>query len=556
MNPAARSLRLAAASRLGEVRLALLRRWSLVIAVTAGMAACVRAHRDPCVGQEAGEAVTTAADVDGGASTAAGEDPSPSPSPSEKADGGVEGVELIAFAQQAPIFSATEWPAKDPAKTAEERLNVVRLGYLRRGERVRARPGTITKANCAEGWYQLVGREAGARGFICGKFVTTDPTHKELKWAPHAPYMDRNLPYEYGLNLTPGTPLYRRIPLKSERRDNEKTLAIGKHAKSSDIAKKLQENGEAVPAYLKDTTSAKPSVRFDDLKGESDLIAQRMLKGFYLSIDRKVDARSGLFWRTTSGFLAPKDHLIVHDPKTEFDGVVLDGPGADEKRKLPFAFVVGTRASQTQLDPADKVDGVKRGDHIDRFSILNLTGKHEALHDRVYHETDQGFWVRDLDIAVVRLPKVPDDIALNERWIDVDLGSQALVAFEGHKPVYATVVSTGRHNADPEKDHRTVEGTFRIREKHISTTMDDDGASDGTYRIEDVPWVMYFEKSFALHGAFWHSGFGRERSHGCVNLTPHDAHHLFAWAGPQLPEGWHGVRATKGNPGTRVIVHK
>ncbi len=85
--------------------------------------------------------------------------------------------------------------------------------------------------------------------------------------------------------------------------------------------------------------------------------------------------------------------------------------------------------------------------------------------------------------------------------------------------------------------------------------MDDDGASDGTYRIEDVPWVMYFEKSLALHGAFWHSGFGRERSHGCVNLTPHDARHLFMWAGPNLPEGWHGVRATKENPGTRVIVH-
>ena len=520
------------------------------------MAACARAHKDPAVGEEAGTASTTAAEGDGGVAVA-GEDTAPAltPSTSEKADAGVDGVEVYAFLQQAPIFSAPEWPAKDPAKTADDRHGVVRLGYLRRGEKAIARPGTIAKVNCAEGWYQLVGREAGARGFICGKFVTTDPKHKELRWAPHAPYMDRNLPYEYGLNLTPGTPLYRRIPLKSERRDNEKTLAIGKHQKASDIAKKLQESGEAVPAYLKDTTSAKPSVSFNDLKGDSELVAQRMLKGFYLAIDRKVDARSGLFWRTTSGLLAPKDHLIVHDPKTEFDGVVLDGPGADAKHKLPFAFIVGSRANQTQLDPTDKADGVKRADHIDRFSILNLTGKHEALHDRVYHETDQGFWVRDIDVAVVREPKVPDDIGPNERWIDVDLSSQSLVAFEGRKPVYATVVSTGRRNADPEKDHRTAIGTFHIREKHISTTMDDDGASDGTYRIEDVPWVMYFEKSFALHGAFWHSSFGREKSHGCVNLTPHDARFIFGWAGPKIPDGWHGVKATKENPGTRVVVH-
>jgi lipoprotein-anchoring transpeptidase ErfK/SrfK len=358
------------------------------------------------------------------------------------------------------------------------------------------------------------------------------------------------------LNLTPGTPLYRRIPLKSERKENEKTLALGKGKKSSDIAKKLQENGEAVPAYLKESGTAKPSVRFDDLKGDSELVAQRMLKGFYLSLDKKVDGRSGVFWHTTSGYLAPKDHLIVHEPKTEFDGVALDA--ADEKRTLPLAFVVGTKAHENQLDagasgtPAD----VKSGEKIDRFTILGLTGKHQAVQDRVYHETTKGFWVRDIDIAVVALPKVPSDIGATERWIDVDLGSQALVAFEGSKPVYATIVSTGRRSADPEKDHRTVEGTFRIREKHISTTMDDDGASDGTYRIEDVPWVMYFEKSFALHGAFWHSGFGRERSHGCVNLTPHDARHLFAWAGPTIPEGWHGVRATKENPGTRVVVHK
>jgi L,D-transpeptidase catalytic domain len=514
------------------------------------MAACSRAHRDPSVGDEAG----LAEGADGGIVAAGETSPTPTTSPAESRDAGIDGVEIFSIAVQAPIFSAPEWPAKDPTKTAEERQGVVRLGYLRRGARAIAEHDTITKANCAEGWFELVS-DAPARAFVCGKFVTKDPKHKELKWAPHAPYMDRNLPYEYGLNLTPGTPLYRRIPLKRERRDNEKTLALGKGAKSSDIAKKLQESGESVPAYLKDT-SAKPTVSFDDLKGESDLVAQRMLKGFYLSLDRKVDARSGLFWLTTSGFVAPKDHLIVHDPKTEFDGVVLDGVGSDDKRRLPFAFVVGTRARQTELDPTDRSDGVKRGDKIERFSIVNLTGKHEALHDRVYHETDKGFYVRDIDVVVVRLPKVPADVGPNERWIDVDLGSQALVAFEGTKPVYATIVSTGRHNADPEKDHRTAEGSFRIREKHISTTMDDDGASDGTYRIEDVPWVMYFEKSLALHGAFWHSGFGRERSHGCVNLTPHDARHIFGWAGPKLPEGWHGVRATKENPGTRVIVHK
>jgi hypothetical protein len=71
----------------------------------------------------------------------------------------------------------------------------------------------------------------------------------------------------------------------------------------------------------------------------------------------------------------------------------------------------------------------------------------------------------------------------------------------------------------------------------------------------DVPWTMFFEGSYALHGAFWHEGFGRVRSHGCINLGPTDARWLFYWAPPFLPEGWHGVHAHEGSPGTTVIVH-
>ena len=65
---------------------------------------------------------------------------------------------------------------------------------------------------------------------------------------------------------------------------------------------------------------------------------------------------------------------------------------------------------------------------------------------------------------------------------------------------------------------------------------------------------MFFEGSYALHGAFWHNGFGRVRSHGCVNLGPSDARWLFMWTTPFLPEGWHGVHAHDGSPGTTVII--
>jgi lipoprotein-anchoring transpeptidase ErfK/SrfK len=115
------------------------------------------------------------------------------------------------------------------------------------------------------------------------------------------------------------------------------------------------------------------------------------------------------------------------------------------------------------------------------------------------------------------------------------------------------MVSTGRKGSKAEP-YDTPTGRWRIYSKHISTTMDGNSASDGNYSIQDVPWTMFFYGSYALHGAFWHRGFGAVRSHGCVNLGPSDARWLFNWTTPFLPEGWHGVNATDESLGSTVIV--
>jgi hypothetical protein len=241
---------------------------------------------------------------------------------------------------------------------------------------------------------------------------------------------------------------------------------------------------------------------------------------------------------------------LVHDPKVEFEGVWLSKPG--ETRHLPLGWITNPHQWKYTFEDSK----MHRHEHVDRFTIVQLTGKKEIVDDKTYWETADGWWMRAMDGTVTNPGPPPRNLAPGERWIDVNLGLQSLVAFEGDKPVFATIVSTGRHDDDPAKDHHTRPGEFSVREKHISATMDNDTATDGPYSIKDVPWIMYFDGSTALHGAFWHSRFGHERSHGCVNMTPHDAHDLFGWVGPKLPEGWHGVRATDANPGTRVIVHE
>jgi hypothetical protein len=473
--------------------------------------------------------------------------------------------QIAALELTTPIFNVPEWPAKDPSKTSEERQGAQRLGYLRRGRVVAVKPNILKRNNCPEGWYELV-----AGGFVCGKFVTTDLKAKDLETAPHPPLTEGPLPYEYGLNLTNGAPLYRRRPLKRERKDLEKGLALGKVKKKDKDGESAapprepatSEGGE-VPWYLQDHHGQKPQVKIDDIRTneQGGLVVTRMVRGFYLSLDKELSTPSGRFWRNTAGFLAPADHILVHKPKTEFEGVRIGAEG--EKRHLPLGWVVSPRAHRYQVEPgdpsrADEKNGkLLRGDAIDRFTIVQLTGKSLTIEDRGYFETDEGWWLRDVDAAVTRPGPAPKGLQPGEKWIDVNLSTQSLVAFEGDKPVYATIVSTGRHNdEDKTKDHKTIQGEFRIREKHIAATMEDDGSGEGAYSIQDVPWIMYFEGSYALHGAFWHSMFGREKSHGCVNMTPFDAKYIFGWSEPQLPEGWHGMRATKEHPGTRVVVHE
>ena len=75
------------------------------------------------------------------------------------------------------------------------------------------------------------------------------------------------------------------------------------------------------------------------------------------------------------------------------------------------------------------------------------------------------------------------------------------------------------------------------------------------WNVADVPWTMKFRKNFALHGTYWHDGFGHARSHGCVNLSPHDARRLYDWTSPDVPDGWSEIADGGDASGTPVRIH-
>ena len=138
-----------------------------------------------------------------------------------------------------------------------------------------------------------------------------------------------------------------------------------------------------------------------------------------------------------------------------------------------------------------------------------------------------------------------------EKWIDVDLSEQRVVAYAGKEPARAFIVSTGLP-ATP-----TVQGTFRIRLKVRTQTMSGGSAAYGYYNLPNVEWVQYFYEGYAFHGTYWHNNFGQPMSHGCVNMTNEDAKWLFDWAGPVYDRaGAVWQTPTPDNRGTLVVVHE
>jgi LysM repeat protein len=105
------------------------------------------------------------------------------------------------------------------------------------------------------------------------------------------------------------------------------------------------------------------------------------------------------------------------------------------------------------------------------------------------------------------------------KWIDVDLSSQTVRAYQGNTAIRAMVVSTGIAR------YPTPLGRYRIYSKYPSVNMSGPG-----YYLPGVPHTMFFYRGYALHGTYWHSNFGTPMSHGCINLTRSDAAWLYSWA--------------------------
>jgi hypothetical protein len=240
------------------------------------------------------------------------------------------------------------------------------------------------------------------------------------------------------------------------------------------------------------------------------------------------------YWRTTSGDLIDASQIATFSP-SKFRGTVIDG----------VAMPTWVRGHDKPREPvAVRADASKHA---------KITGKLAARTIVTIFDERDGFarvgddaWIERRDLRATTLMDPPEGTAENEKWFDIDLDEQTLVAYEGTKPVYATMVSTGKWK------HPTPVLIARVQSKLERTTMASD--KQDVYSVADVPWTMFYDGNYALHTSYWHDGFGSVQSHGCINLSPFDARLLFRWSSPDVPPGWIAVRGDEDHPGSLVRV--
>ena len=129
------------------------------------------------------------------------------------------------------------------------------------------------------------------------------------------------------------------------------------------------------------------------------------------------------------------------------------------------------------------------------------------------------------DIGAVEL--TDDTPLLTTKYIVVDRSDQALYAYENDVQVFTRTISTGLL-ATP-----TPRGTFTIFKKTPTRYMQGPlpGISTKYFDLPGVPWNLYFTHQGAVvHGAYWHTSFGKRWSNGCVNIDPKEAEALYHWA--------------------------
>lgn len=424
-----------------------------------------------------------------------------------------------------------------------------KLGYLHAGTVVDRALEPSGDVGCPGGWYRIF-----PRGYVCaGKSASLDAENPVVEATVRPARRGEPYPYIYVFSRNPPPPLYVRLPDDADQRRVEgRYRGEAMPLRSLRDGQLLGNPDELTPFFQQRRDLPKPfgaeeKVRFPAHRGRGNPRGAFAIVAQFAWTGRR-------FGLTTELDLIPLDRTRGVEPST-MKGIELKSGGVP-------AFVMhrGLRSVKPNengvFKPSDWVSFRSGWELTGRSSDGNEIRQNGKEAAGVYIETTMGLW---LPAQSLRIGSLGRDLwayaKRGRKWIDVSIDHQMLVAYEGERPVFATLVSTGRGGTgDPATTSATVQGTFFVQSKHLTATMDGSEGDINARELHDVPYVQYFHQNYALHGAYWHDEFGRPRSNGCVNLSPRDAAWLFEWTDPVVVEGWHGAMAPR-ESGTLIYIH-
>lgn len=263
----------------------------------------------------------------------------------------------------------------------------------------------------------------------------------------------------------------------------------------------------------------------------------------WVSVIGQVEYNGEVWYEINAEEFVKAEHIALSNP-SRFHGVVLSEPPA-----YPFGWI------NRNVNPAPVPGGEPRADIVlQRYETITIFAQ-EQVGQTMWYMVGTDQWIDQSFTSRVDVDPIPEGVAADEKWIEVNTYEQTLAAYVGPRMVFATLVSSGRGS------NWTPDGLTRIWAKLPTTPMinrDVGPDSPAWYYLEDVEWTQYFNGAYALHTAYWHNSFSFTRSHGCVNLSVLDAKWLYGWTTPFAPEDVPTVYSEDegANAGTWVWIHK
>ncbi len=401
---------------------------------------------------------------------------------------------------------------------------------------------TEKAAGCKRPWVEIA-----PRGWVCGEYLepnTRGPIGVEL------PRLDRGgiVPGEYGRIIEAGATTYTLPDKKTKATDKKK----GKKEVAVDAGVAPGEGFGSGGGPVTTPDQVDPNAPIEAIVNKPSvpdpMVPSRPLLGA-VTVRKYGEITFGdrTYWKISRGneYVMLKS-IRIHEP-SEYRGLRL---ADDTGLSLPIAFVwpKSKNAEHVWIRKNAAGRGALRQVEV-RTALPILETVESSPGAPVAYRIGEGEWIEASQVRVAREAPPPPKVGDTERWFDVDLDTQILVAYEGTLPVYVTMISSGK------KDTETPTGTWRMWKKLTETDMNGLSGED-PYSVSTVPWTQFFDpdEDLALHAAYWHDGFGKVRSHGCVNLSPADARWLYFWSEPMVPPGWTMIAGVVEAPGSIVRV--